>query len=229
MRPYSLNLLRDALTGVEAPTGPFDPGGEWSHSYVMWNPARAVKNAKSEKAGSLRIRKKLTADGKIRLQVTQIVKMQGTNGLGISKALVTCTADDLSTPIRWSVDSEIMDTKGKQVPLTAISISGENKETGKLSSNWSLFDAVQRLPFDAGELRFEMLEEMELRKPDQILWPRETAEIELGGRKVKLHSFEQIGTGVLPFTYWLDDEHRLIAVVNQRRAYLLDSKAGGAK
>jgi hypothetical protein len=117
------------------------------------------------------------------------------------------------------------------VPLTSTSVSGENAvQAGRLTtSNWSLFEAVQRLPFDCRELRFEMFEEMELRKPEHGLWPGAAADVEIGGRTVKLHSFEQIGRGILPMTYWLDDQHRLIIAVNARRAYLLDSRAGGAK
>jgi hypothetical protein len=231
MLPYSLQLLSDALPGVQVPSEPFDPKGEWEHTFVMWNPARAAKNAKSEQAGSLRIRKRLAPNGKIRLQVTQVIKMQGVNGSGVTRASITCADDDLATPIRWTVDSEILDPKGKQVPLTSTSVSGENAvQAGRLTtSNWSLFEAVQRLPFDCRELRFEMFEEMELRKPEHRLWPGAAADVEIGGRTVKLHSFEQIGRGILPMTYWLDDQHRLIIAVNARRAYLLDSRAGGAK
>lgn len=241
MLPYSLDLLSDCLPGIYVPTEPFDPNSEWECNYAMWNPARS-KSTKSELLGSLRVRRRLTADGEIRLQVTQIIKMAGLNGSGITKASVTCMADDLSTPIRWQIDSEVVDPKGKQVALTATSISGEAskgsiilhgekdariKASEKLSSNWSLLDAVQRLPFDSKELRFDMLEELELLKPEQRLFPGPSAEVELGGRMMKLHSFEQVGRGILPVTYWLDDEHRLIIAVGGRRAFLLDSKAGG--
>ncbi len=224
MLPYSLDLLSDCLPGVHVPTEPFDPNGEWESNYVMWNPARS-QSTKSELAGSLRIRRRLTPDGEIRLQVTQIIKMAGTNGSGKTRAGVTCAADDLSTPLRWKIDSEILDPNGKQVKLTAVSISGEEAihASRRLSSNWSLFDAVQRLPFDAKELRFDMLEELELSRPEQRLFPGETAEVELGGRMTKLHSFEHIGRGILPTTYWLDDRHRLLIAVGGRRAFLLDS------
>ena len=228
MLPYSLRHLSDALPGIEVSAKPFDPEGEWEHNYAIWNPSRG-KGFKSAVAGSFRIRKRLTTDGDTRLQVTQVIKMQGVNGTGNTKASITCAADDLAAPIRWKIDSEVVDPNGKQVKLTAVSGSGEKKVSGRLSSSWSLFDAVQRLPFDAKELRFDMLEELELLRPDQILWPGETAEIEVGRRKVRLHSFEQIGTGILPMTYWLDDEHRLIIAVNERRAFILGAKAGGGK
>ena len=231
MLPYSLDLLSDCLKGIQVPGEPFDANGEWVSNYTMWNPARG-KSAKSELLGSLRIHRKLTLDGNIRLQLTQITKMAGTNGSGKSKAGVTCKANDLCTPVQWKLDSEILDPQGKQVPLTAVSTSGKAnkmKVTGRLSSNWSLFDAVQRLPFDSKTLEFTMIEELELLRPEQRLAPGATAEVELGGRMVKLHSFEQIGRGILPITYWLDDNHRLIIAVGGRRAFLYDSDKGGMK
>lgn len=228
--PYSLELLRDCLPDIRVPAEPFDPEGEWEHKYAIWNPARS-RSTKSALAGSLRIRKRLTDHGDIRLQVTQVIRMQGANGTGNATADITCDPNDLATPTRWKVDSEVLDAKGTQVPLTAISTSGSLPTllTRKMSCSWSLFDAVQRLPFDAKELRFDMLEEMELLRPDQILRPGEAAQVRIGGRMMKLRSFEQIGTGILPFTYWLDENHRLIVAVSQRRAYLLDAGTGGAK
>ena len=228
MLPYSLDLLSDRLEGIHVPTEPFDPNGEWVHNYSIWNSARA-RNAKSEPLGSLRIHRRLMPNGNIRLQVTEAARMSSKCS-GVVKAAVTCKADDLATPIQWKVDSEVLDPQSKQVPLTAIGVSNsadKMKVTGRISSNWSLFDAVQRLPFDSRTTEFTLLEELELVKPDQKLSAGQTAEVELGGRLVKLHSFEQIGQGILPVTYWLDDQHRLIIATGGRRSYLLDSVGGG--
>ena len=230
MLPYSLELLSDCLAGIHVPTEPFDPNGEWVHDYSIWNSARAV-NAKSERLGSLHIHRRLMPNGNIRLQVTEIAGL-AKSGSGVMKAGVSCKADDLTTPIQWKTDSEVLDPQGKQVALTAIGVSNsadKMKVSGLLSSNWSLFDAVQRLPFDSKTIEFTLLEELELVKPDQKLSTGATAEVELGGRMVKLHSFEQIGRGILPITYWLDDNHRLIIATGGRRSYLLDSVGGGKK
>lgn len=241
MLPYSLDLLSDCLPGIHVPTGPFDPNSNWDCAYTMWNPARS-KTAKSERLGSLRVRREFTADKNIRLQLTQVINMKGANGSGITKAGVTCAADDLSTPIRWTVESEVNDPQGKPVPYTKSSISGKAsagsillhrekdsriKASKLLTSDWSLLDAVQRLPFDSRALEFDMLEELELLKPEQRISPGAAAEVELGGRKVTLHSFEQIGRGILPWTYWLDDQHRLIIAVSGRRAFLYNETQAG--
>lgn len=243
MLPYSLELLSDCLPGIRVPDEPFDPNREWQADYIMWSPARG-RSAKSERMGSLHIRRRVTPGARIRLQLTQVIQMAGTNGQGITKAGVTCEKDALSTPIKWQVTSEINDPQGKAVKFAAANISGEAsqesivlhrekdsriKVSAALTSNWSLLEAVQRLPFDSKALEFDMLEELELLKPGQRLAPGASTEAELGGRKMKLHSFEQTGRGILPWTYWLDNAHRLIVAVSARRAFLLDSKAGGAK
>jgi hypothetical protein len=231
MLPYSLELLSDRLKGIHVPAEPFDPNGEWVHDYSIWNSARAV-DAKSERLGSLRIHRRLMPNGNIRLQVTEVAMMPGPKGSGVMKAGVSCKADDLCTPIQWKTDSDVLDPQGKEVPLTAIGVSNRAdklKASGRLSSNWSLFDVVQRLPFDSKTIEFTLLDELALVKPDQKLSAGQTAEVELGGRMVKLHSFEQIGRGILPITYWLDDQHRLIIATGGRRSYLLDSVGGGTK
>ncbi len=134
--------------------------------------------------------------------------------------------------MQWKIDFKVVDPQGKQVPRTAASVSGKAEEinmSGPFSSNWSLFDAVQRLPFDCRPLEFTLMEELELPKPEQRLSPGAAVEVELGGRVVKLRSFEQIGRGILPITYWLDDNQRLLVATGGRRSYLLEAAGGGKK
>ena len=45
---------------------------------------------------------------------------------------------------------------------------------------------------------------------------------------LELLCFHQIGGGILPYEYWLDSNHRLIAVITGNRAYLLDEGAENA-
>jgi len=39
---------------------------------------------------------------------------------------------------------------------------------------------------------------------------------------MRLHSFEQTGDGILPYSYWLDDQHRLLAAVGGVRTFIWD-------
>jgi len=42
---------------------------------------------------------------------------------------------------------------------------------------------------------------------------------------MRLHSFEQTGDGILPYSYWLDDQHRLLLAVGGVRTFVWDPSA----
>ena len=94
----------------------------------------------------------------------------------------------------------------------------------RLTSNWSLLDALQRLAADDTQpLTFDMLEELDLLKPNQRLVRRHATEVELAGQPVRLEGFEQTGRGILPYAYWRDDQSRLLLAVGGMRACLWDA------
>ena len=95
---------------------------------------------------------------------------------------------------------------------------------GAYAVNWALFEAVGRLPREEFEpLRFTMLDHFDQLKPGQVLSYRETADVSLGGRSVRLHAYDHLGEGIVPWIYWVDDEGRLLFAVSGLEAYLLDS------
>ena len=95
---------------------------------------------------------------------------------------------------------------------------------GPLSSDWSLFDAVQRLPFAPIEAQFDLLEHMTVLKPAQILRYRKDLAVQLAGGP-KLACFTRHGYATVPQEYWLDEQHRLVLVVAYNMAYLLNQDA----
>jgi hypothetical protein len=125
--------------------------------------------------------------------------------------------------------------------------------TPPLTLDWCLFDAVQRLPpgqpvaggFSlAGRLNYEV-------RPDQVLRPMAPALVRVGGHPVwvekaepleagtvyrsvaavegaveaPLSGFEQDGTGILPTTYWLSEQGRLLFVFSGLFAWVFNAKA----
>jgi hypothetical protein len=140
-------------------------------------------------------------------------------------ASITCAADRIATPVEWTLRSAAMDG-GKPTPETSVEQKVKRPGGGKpVTSNWTLLEAVQRLPFELPQpLAFEMLEDLDLVKPGQTLRAIAPATLEIGGRKTTLHGFRQTGRGILPTHYWLDDRHRLIAAAGALRAYVLDVK-----
>jgi hypothetical protein len=79
---------------------------------------------------------------------------------------------------------------------------------------------------DTAPLRFALLEDLDLLKPNHRLSFAETATVKAaGGSELKLTGYEQIGEGVLPFHYWLDEQRRLLFVLSGPRAYIYDPEA----
>lgn len=238
--PYSLDILSDYLPNVTPPEGSFDPTGDWDHRYTMWIALRGI-HGKSHKGGALRIRRSATSSGGAELAISQVTGPMGGGGrISHTTAQAICDTDRLTTPRKWRIENRLVDPNGRQVDLTQARISGESKSgqvalrgrktdtlkmPGPFTSSWSLFDAVQRLPFDAQPIRFDMLEDLDLPKPGQRLAPGPSVELTLGARSVRLHSFEQTGYGILPYTYWLDDAHRLLMAVGGVRTFIWDPTA----
>ncbi len=89
----------------------------------------------------------------------------------------------------------------------------------RVTSNWSLFDAVQRLPEEAC-LHFTMLEDLRLLRREQRLAPEAAVELAFANRTVSLRGFRQTGEGVLPIHWWRDEQGRLLLALGNVRAYI---------
>ena len=119
--------------------------------------------------------------------------------------------------------------------------------------NWALFDAVQRLPrAPFAPLSFTMLDHFDQPKANQVLSYRKAVDVRLGwqrvkreqyvdlpkgrirktrwvkdgGRTVRLHAYDHVGEGIVPWVYWVDDQGRLLFVVAGLEAYVLESTKG---
>lgn len=121
---------------------------------------------------------------------------------------------------------------------------------GPFTVNWAVWDAVMRMPRELGKpVPFTMLDHFDQLKHRQTLAFRKSDVVTLGqrrtreqtwqelekgrirqarwtmtgGRDVTLHGFEQLGEGIVPWTYWTDDKGRLLFVVSGLEVYILDS------
>jgi hypothetical protein len=149
-----------------------------------------------------------------------------------------CAGDRLATPQQWDLRADIIE-RGKPVAGLAVAETGtlqsgailrRGKVQRKISaprpftSNWSLLEAVQRLPFDqTAPMSFDLYEDLDMYKAGQRLVCTGPVTLDLGGRSLHLHGFRQTGRGVLPTHYWLDEQHRLIAVAGALRGLIWDA------
>jgi len=236
--PLSLEALKEygAFQGFQAP-GSFDPEGAWTHTYRIW----LVGGGRDRDRGSLRIERSALANGAVTLDVALTVK-QAAGNTQDTRAKVECRADPLCAPTSWQMSSVILDAQGQPIEATKVEQSatvgseGVEVTTGGVTSvrkiprpftsNWSLFDAVQRLPGEAAKpLQFALLEDLELVKRGQRLSFRESTEFDFGGGTQTLRGYHQIGEGILPYHYWVDEPSRLLIVISGIRAYILGSTA----
>jgi hypothetical protein len=214
--PFRDNLISSLIAGAARPGKAFDPCGAWLHRYSVWlMPAK--RDRQPSIAGSLLLRRSIASEGPS-LDVEQVCEFRGPGAQEKLTAVVLCRQDALSTPVSWTVDSCILDVAAHQIAHTSASQTGHSDGLVSVTSNWSLLDAVQRLPFAAQAVRFDLIEDMTLPKPNQLLRYA-------GSPSPGIHRFEQTGWGVLPVEYWLDDSHRLLMAVYGVRAFVLEEES----
>ena len=230
-QPLALEALEQfgVFKGFSPPTDSFDPRGPWRHAYTAW-----VVGA--DTAGYLVVERSGTT-----LNVKQAIA-QSAGATQHTEATLACTDDALGTPRAWHLQSWLVGLEGQPVPSSHVSVDAamnagrlELKVGGRtvtrrvpaqITSNWSLFDVVQRLPgAQTQPLAFALLEDLDLVKPDQELTFRERREIKLNGRTFQLDRYDHLGQGVLPWQYWVDGQHRLLVALSGQKAFVFDADA----
>lgn len=230
-QPLSLEALEQfgVFKHFSPPTGRFDPRGPWRQAYSIWVVGM-------DTTGYLELERS-AATLKVRMAVSQSAA-----SLQHTEVAIDCADDTLGTPRAWRLNAWLDGLDGKPVPFTKVSVEAELKDgtlarkvgsrtatrpvPSPITSNWSLFDAVQRLPgAQTQPLSFALLEDLDLVKTEQKLTFRERKKVELNGQALTLDRFDHIGHGVLPWHYYVDSEHRLLVAISGQKAYVFDADA----
>ena len=243
-QPLTLAALREyGELDNFSPQGSFDFRGQWKNVYRIWLVGR-------KSSGFLSIERKPASDGRSASLSIEMSVLQAAKVVHRTKTEVQCAIDALSTPLEWETRSETLDADLQPIRAAhagekaiikdgkiIVSADGERLGTGKGStksweipasytSNWSLFDAVQHLPGkDATPLEFVLMEDLDLKKEGQRLSYWKSTKLDIGNETIQLTGYQQIGRGVLPYQYWVDDQHRLLFVISGIRAYIFDPNA----
>ncbi len=216
-----LSALRDFPPSSEN----FKPDGNWVNTYRIWT-CHGYRESGNQNVGFLRINRIGDADKTFTLNIHQEVAQ--TDGItNIIDGTIKCRNNQLALPIQWRVSSRFINSDSK--PISQLS----SNETGSASvglngssCDWCLFEAIQRLEFNSQtSLNFDMLEGLSLLKKDQHLSYRGLYPTKIGRKNMPLHCFVQLGSGILPCEYWLDDHHKLLAVTSMNKAYIFDKQA----
>jgi hypothetical protein len=208
----------------------------WQGTYQLWT-CHGYNIHGNFDAGVLHLRKE-RRDGIVRLAVTQRVALLG-GIVNVTEAVLECRNDAFATPTHCTQVSRFEDSGGRAINGQKSRYEGWLEEgrwcyqvNGRrgcrrvaetLSSDWSLFDAVQRLPSASVEARFDLLEHAAVLKPGQRLRYREDLAEEVGD--VRLACLSRYGYATVPQEYWVDPSHRLVMVVAYNMVYLLNDDA----
>ncbi len=249
-KPLSPKLLTefDALGKLPDTDNNFNPKGDWEHSYRMWS-CYGYWHKSNKNDGWVKIsRKVLAGDGTQTLKIKQVVnnfvgRKNEPTVFTVIETEITCSIDILSSVLAWKVNRKfVYEDESLIMPPTHIQKTGNLSAgqlvrkmngqkmmqalPGKVSSNWGLFEAVQRMPLDTGlPLEYTLLEDFDLVKRNHKLSYLRTETSSWMEDSQAVHYFQQTGDGVFPFEYWLDKNHKLFLVTSGPRAYVLDDKA----
>ena len=203
----------------------FKPDGNWVNTYRIWT-CHGYRESGNDNVGFVRLRRIPDSDKTFVLHIHQ--KVAQTDGItNIIDVTIKCRNNQLALPIQWKLSSRFMSAKGKHISELSSSDNGvATNRVDRTTGDWCLFEAVQRLGFDKqSSLTFDLLEGMSLSKLRHRLFYRGAYPMKTDGGGIPLHCFVQLGSGILPTEYWLDDRHRLLMVTSMNKAYILDDQA----
>jgi hypothetical protein len=223
--------LADLSSGPLAPAeGAFDPAGEWTQGWAVWELAPERRRRVVERVGALALRRTPLAGGRFRLAVRLWQEML----FGVVQnveAAVRCRLDVTATPLEWWARTAVrrldeyrspdalfgLETTGRregdEVTLTAGGANRRLLAPGALVLDWALFEALPRL---TGTMPpFSQLGDFAVLRRDQELRPLGVAATPAG----ELEGFLQLGPGGLPASFWRAPDRRVWYVRQGYRAF----------
>jgi len=242
-RPLTPEILRQELGGLgEFTSTPedFEPDGSWVNTYRIWTCHGYIESG-NQNVGFLRIERIAgRAKEPFILKVHQEV-VQTDMLLSTLDAEVACLKDELASPVRWRLSSRLTGAdgsirselstderavvRGDAVHIETAGRTVQRRISHPMTSDWDLFEAVQRLEHEKEtNLRFGLLEGLSVFKEEQHLVCSGNR-AQAPGESTLRHRCVQTGRGILPSEYWIDEKYRLQLVCSMNKAYILDDDA----
>ncbi len=240
--PLSPNLLKEMGEFGEFSQikKDFNPQGNWTQIYRIWG-THGYFDTKNHTTGYLKIDRKVIkkeVQGKKTFTLEIVQKMVNDDAfVNTIEAHIWCRLNKIATPHKWNFTSQFIDPDGRAMPEMKITEKSaiNSKQALKavepetISSNWSLFEAIQRLEFKTNRiLSFNLFENLRALKKNHKLTYRGVYPFKYKNKEVKLQWFNEIGNGVLPYEYFLDDAHRVLLATSLNKAIILDDNAEAA-
>ncbi len=215
----------------------FDPAGNWSQTYRLVG-ARGF-HGENTAVGMIRIKRTSIADDRFRFETEYRVVLQEAMENRVT-ADAECRVGHPATPLAWTHLSEHRGPEQNVASRLRLKQRGETHNgrvkirldrhtyQPELSNPWTtefvLFESLQRLPFAvAPHVRFDLFEDFSMVKRNQRLIYRGPRDFDLGeAGEHRLHRFDHLGSGIVPFEYYLDEAHRLLVAISGNKFLVLD-------
>lgn len=207
-----------------------------SKTYRIWT-CHGFRESGNHDVGFVTIWGGLSSTGKLDgIGIKQEI-VQTDGRVFIVDANIKCLDNRLASPFQWRLHTwfikpgggtELDNTEtgtidGNVMRIKTLGRTLTRKVFSQLACDWCLFEVVRGLAFDGkSTLEFDLLEGLTVLKRDHRLSYRGAFSMKIGYEKVTLHRFDQLGSGILPCEYWLDGNHKLLAVTSMNKAYILD-------
>ena len=243
---FPISTLGSYREKMVAPDGPFDAAGSWTQQFGIHSTGSG-----SSRAGTLVLSRRVRADGGVSIHVRHEKLHSGAvsaNRFGrgqprrVLEAVLQLPAEPtrLSSPRQWSFQTQVFDEQGEAISdaglkrraavrdgkLQIATGTGPTRSyplVGEYSVHWALFDAVSRLPRESFEpIRFTLVDHFDQIKPEQTLVFRRAIDSSIQDKTVRLYGFDHTGRGIMPFTYWVDDQGRAVLVQSGLETYMLE-------
>ncbi len=221
------------------PLGEFTPEGSWNQSYAMY----VLVPHGARKVGEFALGRATKDSSGFTLHVhTRRFSVSGFSQF--ERAEIQCKNDALASPVSWVFDTKLAQEASDPPYLQSgrrrsgavrdgMLLIGDKMRTyrtalrGAYGNEWTLLEAVQRLPGEqTPPMHYTLIDEYDLLQPGHTLAYRDQVVIPVKDGSLTLHSYCDLGAGVIPTTYWVDEHQRLVFVCTGLQVYALNAANG---
>jgi hypothetical protein len=224
-RPPAIEPITGFLPSFQGVSDGSVDSGEYELTYtaVIWAGVDSKTNrTQTREGGSLVLRRR---QGGSRSLYTVDQKRQ--HGRRINHLYADCISAGLNDALmEWKVTSRFLEAKtGNEIPELTLAEKGtvqgnvirlndgctdaEFLATGPLLSQWNVLGMLAKGAFEKTPVRFELMHELSVFKPGQMLKYTGEVQVPLATGDVNLHCYAQTGYGVLPTHYLVDRAGRV--------------------
>ena len=237
---FSLRKVAELLRHYQPPPlAGFEPAGNWRQEYTMFllDPGICIKSGDFSLERSSR--------GSHSFAMTVQMRSYGISGFSLFQhAVLQCRTDMLATPVSWEFETKMSRHPNDKPYL----LSGRRRSAsvsngflairdklrtsrtmirGLYSNEWTLLEAVQRLPGESmKKIDYTLIDEYDTPQPEHTLAFRTRAQLNVANGPLHLIGYYDLGRAVIPTVYWVDQHGRLIFVCTGLIAYVLTATNG---